>query len=431
MVNVAKRKRGSKRSKSKGFSYKPRTKKQVEERASQRGSTFDSIITQGFDTFRPKVGSNAVRILPPTWEPPHEHYGIDIFLHRNVGPDNSTYLCLAKMKNERCPICVAVKEAETAGEADEAKAIKVSKQVAMWIIDRDAEQATPMVWTMSWTIDRDFAALSYNKRSGRILLIDHPDEGYDLTFNREGQGLKTRYFGHAVDRDQSSILERPKDQQQVLEYIQNHPIPDVLNYYDADYLEKMLSGQQEEEDEDLGRKKGKKKGGKKQKTQEHDAASLEEHVDDLPFDEVVDAVEEIGLDIDLSKFSDTSKGLMKLRKAVSKALEDLPEEEDEESGYRISYGLNSRARQLTSANASPDKILGMEYCEDVVVHGSDEDSLLDDWSSDIWRDDSGALRFARHRSMANVVFADGSVKLIPPGDMDPQLQVHRDQYWNP
>ena len=109
-----------------------------------------------------------------------------------------------------------------------------------------------------------------------------------------------------------------------------------------------------------------------------------------------------------------------------------PEEEDEESSvYMISYGLNSRARQLTATHASPDKILGMEYCEDVVIHGSDEDSFLDDWSGDIWRDDSGALRFARHRSMANVVFANGSVKLICPGDIDPQLQGYRDQYWNP
>jgi hypothetical protein len=216
------------------FEYKERSADDVKKRAEQTGGRFDSIFKQGFDTFRAKEGENVLRILPPTWSD-HDHYAYDLYVHSRIGPDNSDYLCLRKMKGEPCPICAASEEAKEAGEADEAKALQPSKKVAMWVVDRDsdAKDPTPAIYAISWMADRDIAALCHDKRKGKVLLIDHPDDGYDLIIKRHGQGLKTRYT-YSIDRESSPIDDDPRAQDDVLDFVQETPIPDTLQYRDSE-----------------------------------------------------------------------------------------------------------------------------------------------------------------------------------------------------
>src|SRR6202012_5512454 len=93
------------------FQYKPRTVDQIKGRANRKTSMFDSIFKPGFDSYRPKTGDNLFRYLPPTWDD-SDHYGYTVHVHRNVGANNSTYLCLRKMLNKPCPVCEAAKEAK-------------------------------------------------------------------------------------------------------------------------------------------------------------------------------------------------------------------------------------------------------------------------------------------------------------------------------
>src|SRR4051812_42334164 len=104
---------------SSGFKYKKRTADDVKKRAEQSGGRFDSPLIGGVDFFRPKNGENVVRILPATWDE-HEHYGLDVWMHRFIGADNSNYLCLNKMQGKRCPACEEHKLAKDAGEEEEA-----------------------------------------------------------------------------------------------------------------------------------------------------------------------------------------------------------------------------------------------------------------------------------------------------------------------
>lgn len=233
-----------------GFKYHPRSSEAVQKRAEQQGGKFDSIFKDGIDTWRPAQGENVIRILPPTWEE-HDHYGFDIWIHGFVGADKSSYLCLQKMKNAPCPICKAARDAKAAGEEDDFKALNARRQVAVWVINRDDEKSTPSLFTMSWSMDRDIAALCHNKRTGKVLLLDHPEEGYDISFSRTGKGLNTRYIGMAVDRESSPIMADEDEQEKILEYIQEKPIPDLLNFYDVDHLEKVVEGGTDERDEDL------------------------------------------------------------------------------------------------------------------------------------------------------------------------------------
>ena len=81
----------------------PRTKEQIDKRARQSGGLKDWFIPEEIKTFTPKEGGkgNIIRILPPAWDDA-DHYGYDIYAHFGVGGENSAYLCLKKMKNEKC-----------------------------------------------------------------------------------------------------------------------------------------------------------------------------------------------------------------------------------------------------------------------------------------------------------------------------------------
>jgi hypothetical protein len=235
-----------------GFVYQPRSADSVKKRAERTGGKFDSPFNDTVDTFRPKVGDNAVRILPPTWEG-HDHYGLTIWVHAYVGAENSTYLCPLKMYGKPCPVCVAAKEAKDSGDVEEAKQLTVQEKIACYILDREADEPTiPLVWMLSWTMDRDIAAVSYNKRTGKVLYVDNPDIGYDLMFNRYGSGkTKTKYGGYAFDREPSSISDDDDSYKEIMAFVVDNPLPDILKCYDTDYLQKMLTGTVAETDEEL------------------------------------------------------------------------------------------------------------------------------------------------------------------------------------
>ena len=94
------RSRGSRK-----FQYKKRGYTEARKRADQSASTRDSFIIEEISLYKPAEGDNTIRIIPPTWEDP-ENYGLDIYVHYNVGPDNAAYLCLDKMLGKPCPIFI-------------------------------------------------------------------------------------------------------------------------------------------------------------------------------------------------------------------------------------------------------------------------------------------------------------------------------------
>jgi gp32 DNA binding protein like len=249
MVNKASRTRLKKPARKSGFVYKPRKYEDVKRRAEKPAGRYDSYFKQGFDTWRPKVGENVIRILPPTWEDSHEHYGYTIWVHSWVGPDKSTYLCPAKMKKKHCPICDAAEEARKAGEDDEYKHLNVKEQTVFWIIDRDDDDQQPQLYAVSGQMDRDILAQTISSRTGKAIMVDHPDDGYDVFIKRTGQGLKTRYVC-SIDRDPSPIEDKQSEQDEILKFIQENPIPSVLKFYNEEYLEKVVEGTMEQKDED-------------------------------------------------------------------------------------------------------------------------------------------------------------------------------------
>jgi len=225
------------------FVYKTRDTSDFRKRIEQSGSTRDSFFIDSVKPFTPVAGENVIRILPPTWEDP-EHFGYDLFVHYNVGPDNASYLCLYKMKGEDCPICEERQRAEAEKEDEEyIKSLRPSKRVAVFLVDRSKEREGAKLWSMSWTIDKDICTLAVDKRTGETYNIDDPDNGYDIEFVREGTGLKTKYTGLQISRRSSEL-----DCDDALQYVVDNPIPSLLNYFSYEHIQKVFSGKSSKND---------------------------------------------------------------------------------------------------------------------------------------------------------------------------------------
>lgn len=257
------------------FQYTYRSEESVRERAErQGGGRFDSPFKANVDIWRPKAGENQIRICPPTWEG-QQHYAYTVYVHDYVGSENGTYLCLSKMLHRPCYICDCAKLAQDQGDEDDSKALKFKEKLACWVVDRDAEvQIPPQMYLMGWMMDRDITALTYNRRaaSNRVLYIDHPDEGYDIIIRRQGEKLLTRYLPSIVPQP-CPIFDDPDQQMQLMQFLEEHPIPDMLLYRDNAYLQRVMTGVQEQTDDELDQQDT-------SQDYDHEAAEAEQYVDE-------------------------------------------------------------------------------------------------------------------------------------------------------
>ncbi len=225
-----------------GYEYQARSAESVRERSTKGANDFDKIVIDGIKNFKPSDGDNCIRILPPTWKKP-DHYGYDIFVHYGVGPDRQSYLCLNKMKDEADPIYeeyeIAKRDAREGNKEDEqyVKDLAAKKRCGVWLIDRNNEKEGVQFWAMPWTMDRDIVKVSIDKKTGEVLPIDHPEEGYDVEFDKSGKGARTEYGGVAISRRSS-----PLGNDKWLDYAMDHPIPEILQYFDYDHIKKAFGG---------------------------------------------------------------------------------------------------------------------------------------------------------------------------------------------
>lgn len=218
------------------FTYKRRSYEDARKRAEQAGGSRDSYINEEIQLYKPSEGENLIRILPPSWEEP-DHYGIDIYVHYGVGPDNAAYLCRQKMLGEACPICEERANAEAAGDKDYAKKLKPTKRVLFYLVDRDKESEGVRAWASPWTVDKEIAIQATDSRTKEFFPVDDPDEGYDVKIARTGQGERTEYS--------VSIARRPSTidiTQDIEDVLVDKPLPNVLQYYDYSYIKGIFEG---------------------------------------------------------------------------------------------------------------------------------------------------------------------------------------------
>lgn len=349
------------------FKYREPDESDIKAAANSGGGSFDSFTKAEIPKYKVKNGDNNIRILPATWKDTEKFgntWGASIFVHYGIGPDNSTYLCPAKMGEGGCPICEARADQPPLAEGEEDE-LKPGQRILCYLIDRDDEKAGPLMWAMPWTVRRDIVNLQMDKKLG-LLKIDHPDEGYDLSFSRDGKGRNVKYVGMRIERDTSPISSKPSRQEAWLDFIAENPLDEILIYHDAEYIDKVYRGKsrrKEDDSEETAPKKSTTRKGhdtdeakapKKRPAKGLAAADVEE----MDEDDLLKVIKTYDLDVDPDDFPKLSKlraeVLDKLKDAKMLESEEEPEEVEEKSSRPSRGAKSSKAESLISENDLDD-----------------------------------------------------------------------------
>ena len=339
------------------FQYKKRSFDAAKKRAEQSAGTRDNYILEDIPLYKPTEGENLIRILPPTWEEPN-HYGMDIYVHYNVGPDSAAYLCLNKMKGEDCPICEERINAEHEGDKDYAKKLKPTKRVLFYLIDRDKEKEGLKAWASPWTVDKEIMIQATDSRTREFFPVDDPDEGFDVKVTRTGAAEQTKYSITIGRRSTSIELDDA-----VWDILEEHPIPDILIYHPYEHIAKVFEGTAAAGSDSNDASPKEQIANRRSKTQEKEKEEDEvdvtyNEVQDMRGAELDELVEKAGLDMDTSSF-DTDQ---KLADAICDALglqdtketdpEPDPEPEKEPKKEEGTSRISSRLAGLRKRKSS-------------------------------------------------------------------------------
>lgn len=370
------------------YKYRGPSNETVKQRAVQSTGAFDHYLNTKFLRFKPNDGDNELRILPRTWDDIEhwgDNWGIEIWVHSFIGPDNSNFLCLNKMKGEACPLCD--ERHEVAQEDEEAGAsLKPGKRTLIWLIDKDDADQGPQLWAMPVGVEKDIQKRSQNKKTGAIVQISHPDDGYDVSFTKEGAGKRTKYIAIDISREESPLSENQKLQDKWLDFIEENPLPDTLVYYDADYMKAVYMGKKsrKEEVEDDDDKRGKKtkpgKRGKEKEPEPEPEPISEETLDQMDRKELEGVIDEYELGLDPDDFRSDSKLRAKIAEELKEhdLLEESEPEEKEEPkrrgrGKEEDEPIAGRGRGRDEDEDKPKRGRGKEEVDEEEEEDEDED----------------------------------------------------------
>ena len=233
------------------FVYQDRDDELLKKRMETGGFSGGGVFLQGFNLYKPKVPTtkdarttNKVRILPPTWDNA-QHYGYEVWVHYNIGDDKnkSAFICNKRMGRGECPICEQIELHKS--DKEYVDKIKAVRKVVVWLIDREEEAVGPKLWALSVTLDRKLAFQANDEDSGRVLKIDHPEKGYDVTFDTvkgAKEGIAFTYDGEKIGRQDKPIFADVDKMKTVLEFISEHPVTETLNFKDYDFIKGVFEG---------------------------------------------------------------------------------------------------------------------------------------------------------------------------------------------
>lgn len=218
------------------------------------GGGFDSPFRPDVKSFKPTEGNNRIRIMPRTWDENEgpRLWSFPVAMHYNVGADNGRYLCPVAMGWERsCPICAERARLSNEGDDESAKQLKPRIAQATWVIDRSEEEAGPKLWLMPpSTLAGVILSLSVDEDTRERLIIEDPEEGFDVSFRRKGTALNTKYDVVKLHQRPCPLSDDDELFDEWLDYIEENTIPSICVKHTSDHIAMVLNGGVDPDDDD-------------------------------------------------------------------------------------------------------------------------------------------------------------------------------------
>lgn len=181
----------------------------------------------------------------PQCPPDRLYFQRTYWCHRNIGPNNETYICLAKTFGERCPVCehrVELDRNTDRGDKQaqaEIVALLAQERQLYNIVDvttRESEEIGVQIWDISWHLFGKFlkAKIDRSRREDEYDLFADPDNGFTLKlgFLKRKIGERGQPFYEASDiefhRRKDPLLDKYLDQAYCLDKVPKHVSYDKL-----------------------------------------------------------------------------------------------------------------------------------------------------------------------------------------------------------
>lgn len=237
------------------FKYRKPTESSVKAQSEQSGGQYASMFVEGIPEFKPKKGQEyTVRIAPPSWgddDNPPDNYADTVYVNFGIGPDDEGFISRSKMGFDDDPVREMHDRMRRHGDeyAEQIKRQTAKKRRPMYVYVRGDEAKGWQAWGCPWNTHRDIRKAAISKRRRTVKFIDDPDKGFDVTFSRESGGYGT-YSVDEIDPDPSPIDTEPKRQKELLDWLDENPLPDQYRIYSYEEIKKRCDGDESDDDGD-------------------------------------------------------------------------------------------------------------------------------------------------------------------------------------
>ena len=344
----------------------------------------------GVEFFQPAVGRNAINIIPFEIKSKNHplvktgemeigdlDYCLDIWTHRNVGPSESTVICLKKTYGKPCPICEEAEKFKKAGKDKEASDLKATRRAFYNIEDTKKKPGVVQVFEVShFLFEKELIDEARNEEGseGEFISFSDPDSGCLVKFRcskiTKGGFEFNEFKSFSFEERDESI-----DDELLAEAVSFDAFLNVPSYDD---VQKLLYGADDDDDDDDDDrpKKGKVVKGKKHPVEEDDDDEDDEDESDEEDDDEEDDDEEEDEDDDPPPKSKKGKPVKKPRKSdEDDEDEDGEDDDDEDDDSPLKKGGKKSAPVKTGKGKCPS---GHNFKKD--ADKFDECEVCDLWS---------------------------------------------------
>ncbi len=209
--------------------------------------------------FSPVEGRNRINIIPYTiksknhplvrkgeFEIGDKDYVMDVFVHRGVGPSETSVLCIKNTYGKPCPICEQSALLRKQGKEDEAGALKPSRRVFYNVQDLKNPDVLKVFEASHYLFEKELIDEARDDEEGGFVDFADEESGKEIKFRCS----KTSRGGFEFNEFKSFSFE-DRDENIPDELLESAiSFDEIMNVPTYEEAEKILYGRDEEDDDE-------------------------------------------------------------------------------------------------------------------------------------------------------------------------------------